>query len=183
MPLALVDFFDLRYDHRHKSPVIFLKDANKDKYLPVWIGELEASSIELAAIRRAPPRPLTHDLFIDVLHQLGAHFERIVIDRLESKTYYATLFLEYDGRTLPIDCRPSDAIALALRENARIYVEEDLMYNIRFVELSDQAALEEEGGEDSDDFSPETDEMAGPEDDSHFQDFLRRISPSDFKSG
>lgn len=181
MPLALVDFFDLRYDHRHKSPVIFLKDANKDKYLPVWIGELEASSIELAVIHRAPPRPLTHDLFVDVLRQLGVHFDRVEIDRLESKTYYATLYLEYDGRTFPVDCRPSDAIALALRENVRIYVEEDLMYNIRFVELSEQAAMDEEPGEDEDDGEPDIEEP-GFEDEARFQDFLRNISPSDFKN-
>lgn len=181
MPLALVDFFDLRYDHRHKSPVIFLKDASKDKYLPVWIGELEASSIELAVIRRSPPRPLTHDLFVEVLHQLGVNFDRVEIDRLESKTYYATLYLEHEGRTFPVDCRPSDAIALALRENVRIYVEEDLMYNIRFVELSDQASMEDDLSDDDED-APEIEER-GPGDEEGFQDFLRRISPSDFKSG
>lgn len=181
MPLALVDFFDLRYDHQHKSPVIFLKDANKDKYLPVWIGELEASSIELAVIRRSPPRPLTHDLFVEVMHQLGAHFDRVEIDRLKDKTYYATIYIEYDGRTIPVDSRPSDAIALALRENVRIYVEEDLMYNIRFVELSEQAMADEEPSEDDEEDEPGLEEP-GFEDEARFQDFLRGISPSDFKN-
>ena len=179
MSLTLVDFFDLRYDHRNKSPVIFLKDVRKEKYLPVWIGELEASSIELAAIRRNAPRPLTHDLFVSVLHQLGAHIDRVVIDRLESKTYFATLILEHDGRTMEVDSRPSDAIALALRENVRIFVDEDLMYGIKFVELSEPGALEDD---EDDDQEPEAEHPAGPEDEEEFLDFLKRISPSDFKN-
>jgi hypothetical protein len=181
MALALVDFYGLRYDHQHGSPVVFLKDAYNEKYLPVWIGELEASSIELAVIRRAAPRPLTHDLFVSVLHDLGARVEKLVIDRLENKTYFATLILDQDGRTLEIDCRPSDGIALALRENVRIYVDEDLMYHIRFVELSEQEAMEavqaDEPGEERDE---EEERVRG--DDLSFRNFLKRISPSDFKN-
>lgn len=184
MSLALVDFFGLRYDHQHQSPVIFLKDAHKEKYLPVWIGALEAGSIELAHTRRTPPRPFTHDLFAAVLRELGAHVRKLIIDRLEDTTYYATMYLEQDGRVLEIDCRPSDGIALALREGAPIYVDEDLMYNIRFVELSEQEALDEmetgepEGDDDEEDDTP----PAVLQDDSAFQDFLRRITPSDFKN-
>lgn len=175
MALARVDFFDLRYDHRHKSPVIFLKDAENEKYLPVWIGELEASSIESAVIHKVPQRPLTHDLFVSVLSELGAKVERVVIDRLESRTYYATLFLEHGDGTMEVDCRPSDAVALALRSDASIFVAEELMYNIKFVELR-------EGGEES---AIEFESAPGPETQQEefasFQDFLKNITPTDFK--
>jgi bifunctional DNase/RNase len=167
MPLAEVDFFDLRYDHRHKSPVLFLKDAQREKYLPVWIGELEANSIELAVVKRDVPRPLTHDLLLSVLHDLGGNLQRVVIDRLESRTYYATLVVEHDGRLVHVDCRPSDAIALALRERVAIFVDDELMYSIKFVEISEG---DEEGDDDSE-----------PMDYDSFQDFLKQISPGDFK--
>ncbi|MDQ3024309.1 MAG: bifunctional nuclease family protein [bacterium] len=166
MPLAEVDFFDLRYDHRHKSPVLFLKDAQREKYLPVWIGELEANSIELAVVKRDVPRPLTHDLLLNVMHDLGGNLQRVVIDRLDNRTYYATLVVEHDGRLIHVDCRPSDGIALALRERVAIFVDDDLMYSIKFVEISE--------GE-------EEDEDAEPMDYDSFQDFLKQISPTDFK--
>jgi bifunctional DNase/RNase len=172
MALALVDYFDLRYDHRNKSPVLFLKDADRDKYLPVWIGELEANSIEFAVIGKPSPRPLTHDLLMTVLHSVGARISRVVIDRLESRTYYAHLFIDLQGREQEFDCRPSDAIALALREGARIFVDEHLMYSIKFVELN------EADGSDGEEDSDEPFEVA---DESSFQEFLRSIKPSDFK--
>ncbi len=178
MPLARVDYFDLRYDSHHKTPVLFLKDADQDRFLPVWIGELEASSIELAVIHKSAPRPLTHDLFAQVLHDLGARIVKVVIDRLESRTYYASLHLEHNGRELVVDCRPSDGVALALRENVAILVDDELMYNIKFVEataqdIEDEAGdlLHERDGEDS--FEEETVEG--------FQDFLRTIRPQDFQ--
>jgi len=176
MPLARVDFFDLRYDHRHRSPVLFLKDADQDKYLPVWIGELEASSIELAVIRKSAPRPLTHDLFINVLRDLGVRLVKVIIDRLESRTYYATMYLEWDGRTITVDSRPSDAIALALRENVMIYVDDELMYNIKFVEMSEADAEEAAQSGESIESS-----LGVEAEDEGFKDFLKRISPADFK--
>ena len=173
MALAKVGFYDLRYDHRHRSPVLFLKDAERDKYLPVWIGELEASSIELAVIRKSAPRPLTHDLFATVLRELGVHVRKVVIDRLESRTYYATIYLDQDGELHTVDCRPSDAVAIALRENCEIFVDDDLMYNIKFVELEESEVASEE--------EEDTDLPAEAADEESFQEFLRRITPSDFK--
>lgn len=175
MALAKVGFYDLRYDHRHRSPVLFLKDAERDKYLPVWIGELEASSIELAVIRKSAPRPLTHDLFATVLRELGIGVRKVVIDRLESRTYYATIYLDRDGDLHTVDCRPSDAVAIALRENCEIFVDDELMYNIKFVELEDSAVADDE---DEDINLPEQ-----AADEESFQQFLKRITPSDFKDG
>jgi bifunctional DNase/RNase len=146
--------------------VLFLKDADRDRFLPIWIGDGEANSIELAVAPNRPPRPLTHDLFSTLLDRTGVQLLRVVIDRLESRTYFAKLHLEHDGAPMLIDCRPSDAVAIALRENVRMYVDEELMYNIKFVELSE--ADEEEEDEVSED---------------SFQDFLRQISPTDFREG
>ena len=171
MPFARVDYFDLRYDSHHKSPVLFLKDADEDRFLPVWIGELEASSIELAVIHKAAPRPLTHDLFAGVLRSLGARIVKVVIDRLESRTYYASLHLEHAGRELVVDCRPSDGVALALRENVAILVDDELMYNIKFVEA--------EPGDADEDGAEVLHEGEGEEE--GFQDFLRTIRPQDFQ--
>jgi bifunctional DNase/RNase len=182
MPLAKVDFFDLRYDHKNDSPVLFLKDAERDKFLPVWIGALEANSIELAVMHKRAPRPLTHDLITNLLHRTGVQLLRVIIDKLEARTYFATLHFEQDGEPLLIDCRPSDAIAIALRENVRIYVEDGLMYNIKFVELT-EADVDEDGmGLDVDDDGyREADEASLNED--VFQNFLRNISPTDFREG
>ena len=116
-----------------------------------------------------------------MLHDLGARVEKLVIDRLENKTYFATLILDQDGRTLEVDCRPSDGIALALRENVHIYVDEDLMYHIRFVELSEQEAMEAMQADEPGDEGDEEERVR--EDDLSFRNFLKRISPSDFKSG
>ena len=169
MALALVDYFDLRYDRQHRSPILFLKDVESEKYLPVWIGDLEARSIEDAYYQRTLERPLTHDLFVDVLATVAVSLDRVVIDRLDQGTYFATMFMDHEGSVREVDCRPSDAVAIALRMNARIYVEEDLMYRIKFVELR-------EGEVDDDDA-----DAVHEEDPESFQDFLRNISPADFR--
>ena len=178
MALHKVDFLGLRYDHRHKSPVLFLKDIEREKYLPVWIGELEANSIELAVIRKAAPRPLTHDLVSIILGNLDARITKVVIDRLEDRTYYAALHLYHNGEVKIIDCRPSDAVAIALRENSEIYVDDELMYSIKFVEIEEQAL-------DTDDLPPvvEAVEEQSEGDEEGFKEFLNRISPTDFKEG
>lgn len=177
MALHKVDFLGLRYDHRHRSPVLFLKDVEQEKYLPVWIGELEANSIELAVIRKAAPRPLTHDLISHILGKLNASISKVVIDRLEDRTYYATLHLYQAGEIKVIDCRPSDAVAIALREDSEIFVDDELMYSIKFVEIEEGEVPEEvESAMESEIEAPETDDQS-------FKEFLDRISPTDFKDG
>lgn len=175
MPLAKVNFFDLRYDQRHRSPVLFLKDSDNDKFLPVWIGELEANSIELAVIHKNAPRPLTHDLFSSVLRALDVRVRKVIIDRLESRTYFATLYILQGDATHTVDCRPSDAIAIALRENAEIFVDDKLMYNIKFVELDESDVVDPDALAEVE-TAPD---IEAPQED--FHEFLRRISPTDFK--
>ncbi len=101
--------------------VVILKELDRDRYLPIWIGPWEANAIAMKLQGLSPERPLTHDLFATTLDQLGIAIQRVVIADLADETYHARLFLEAQGRTYEIDARPSDAIALAVRAGVRIF--------------------------------------------------------------
>ena len=101
--------------------VVILKEAERDRYLPIWIGPWEASAIAMKLQGLVPERPLTHDLFASVLEELGVRVDRVVISTLAEETFHARLYLEHDGRTVEIDSRPSDALALAVRSGIRIF--------------------------------------------------------------
>ncbi len=107
--------------------VVILKDAEHERYLPIWIGAWEASAIAMRLQGVAPERPLTHDLFAASLAALGARIERVVISELAEETYHARLFIELDGRTVEVDARPSDAIALAVRGSVTIFAAEEVL--------------------------------------------------------
>ncbi len=117
--------------------VVILKDTERDRYLPIWIGPWEASAIAMRLQGLAPERPLTHDLFAATLEELGVRIDRVVISALAEETFHARLFLEHAGRVLEIDSRPSDALALAVRSGVRIFAAEDVL---------DQAGLGGEAG-------------------------------------
>jgi len=116
--------------------VVILKEAARDRYLPIWIGPWEASAIAMKLQGLTPERPLTHDLFAATLEELGARVDRVVISDLADETFHARLVLERDGRTVDVDARPSDALALAVRAGTRIFAAEAVL---------DQAALGGEG--------------------------------------
>jgi uncharacterized protein len=116
--------------------VVILKDAARDRYLPIWIGPWEASAIAMKLQGLTPERPLTHDLFAATLEELGARVDRVVISDLADETFHARLVLVRDGRTVDVDARPSDALALAVRTSTRIFAAETVL---------DQAALGGEG--------------------------------------
>ena len=118
--------------------VVILKESERDRYLPIWIGPWEASAIAMRLQGLTPERPLTHDLFATTLEQLGANVERVVISELADETFHARIFLERDGRTVEVDARPSDALALAVRVGRP-----DLR---RAEAVLDQAALGADGG-------------------------------------
>lgn len=92
------------------------------RFMPIWIGMTEAAQIGLALEDIRLPRPLTHDLFIDALTNLDTYVDHVLITDVKNSTFYATLTLRHHGRLIELDARPSDAIALALKQNARIYV-------------------------------------------------------------
>ena len=107
--------------------VVILKDTERERYLPIWIGPWEASAIAMRLQGLAAERPLTHDLFIGALSELGVRINRVVIAELADETYHARLVLERDGVEVELDARPSDSLALAVRTDTRILVAEEVL--------------------------------------------------------
>jgi hypothetical protein len=107
--------------------VVILKDLERERFLPIWIGPWEANAIAMKLQGLTPERPLTHDLFAGVLEELGATIREVVIADLADETFRARILLEADGRIHEIDSRPSDALALAVRTGVRIYAAEEVL--------------------------------------------------------
>lgn len=106
--------------------VLVLEEVNGPRLLPVWIGLYEGGSIGMALAGQKFPRPLTHDLLLEAIKKLGAQLEKIVITGLKDSTFYADVYIRRDGQEVVLDARPSDSIALAVRENSPIYVAEEV---------------------------------------------------------
>lgn len=109
------------------TPIVILKDLEDNDALPIWIGLLEASSIATAIENIQTPRPMTHDLLKNILDKLKAEVVKIEVNDLKENTFYAVLHLKAKGEKFTIDSRPSDAIAIALRTGAPIFVEESVI--------------------------------------------------------
>jgi bifunctional DNase/RNase len=107
--------------------VVILKDLERERFLPIWIGPWEANAIAMKLQGMTPERPLTHDLFTGVLAELGASIREVVIVDLADETFHARILLETGGRVLEVDSRPSDALALAVRAGVRIYAAEAVL--------------------------------------------------------
>ncbi|HWQ35133.1 MAG TPA: bifunctional nuclease family protein [Blastocatellia bacterium] len=117
----------LLMDPTTNSPIVILKDVNSDVMLPIWVGPYEANSIASEIEKVAPQRPMTHDLLRNVISQFGATVTRVVVTELRENTFYAVIELLFDGKTVLIDSRPSDAIALALRADCPIFVRDEVV--------------------------------------------------------
>jgi len=124
----------LHVDPITNMPIVFLRETDGERVLPIWIGISEANAIAQQIEKVQPPRPMTHDLLKNVIDELGGRLERIVVSDLKDNTFYATLQLRSEHGTLIVDARPSDAIALALRSGARIFVEEAVIQGARSLE-------------------------------------------------
>ena len=147
------------HETRTGSPIVVLHDKENRKALPIWIGSAEASAIIRKIENLSVARPMTHDLIINIIEKSGYKLDRIEINDVEKDTYYATLFLTNDeGKTLEIDSRPSDAIAVAIRVDAPIFVTANVISNGSV--STDSAKDEEEAQE--------------------FKKFVQSIKPSDF---
>jgi len=149
-----VEVMGVRVEMPSNQPIVLLKESDGPRYLPIWLGAVEATAIAFAQQEVLPPRPLTHDLFKDVLTQLGAKLNDVYLTELKDGVFYAQLNFE-EGQA--ISARPSDAIALALRIGAPILASEDLL-NEAGIEIPDQAEDEVE----------------------RFKEFLDQINPEDF---
>lgn len=127
----------LLFDPRSSMYILLLKEVKGNRNLPIWIGKPEADSIALALGKVVTPRPLTHDLLKSIIENLNAKITRIVITEIQDNTYYALIYVDDGGKELPIDSRPSDAVAVALRTNSAIFVEEDVIGVKRTDELEE----------------------------------------------
>ena len=107
--------------------VVILREVGTERYLPIWIGPFEADAITVALQGMEVPRPLTHDLLADMIETLGARVSHVIVNDLRNDTFYATIVLDLHGDEIEVDSRPSDAIALAVRVNAPIFVAEHVM--------------------------------------------------------
>jgi len=118
------------------SPVVFLRNIENEKkrLLPIWIGQSEAIAIHLQLKDELPPRPFAHDLMKNIIEALSATVESIYVHSLKDRTFFALINLTVGQETLQIDARPSDSIALALRSNAPIFVEEEIIAKNSFAE-------------------------------------------------
>ena len=147
-------------DVRTNSPIVVLHDLDNRKALPIWIGSAEASAIIRCIEGLVVARPMTHDLATNIIEKTGYTLDRVEINDVEKETYYATLFLTKEGEeTLEIDARPSDAIALAMRAEAPIFVTANVLMN----------------------GSVSTDSAKDAEEAQEFKDFIQNIKPSDFE--
>ena len=122
------------------TPIVILRDKEGQKVLPIWVGIFEANAIALQIENIATPRPMTHDLLRNVIHDLKAEVQKIVVCDLQENTFYALIYLELNGSTVAIDARPSDAIALALRTRAPIFVEDTVIDNAKTVDFTTEKA-------------------------------------------
>jgi bifunctional DNase/RNase len=130
----------LMVDPITNMPIVILRDKEGQKVLPIWVGIFEANAIALQIENVSTPRPMTHDLLRNVIEDLQASVQKIVVCDLQENTFYALIYLSLNGNTVAIDSRPSDAIALALRTRAPIFVEETVIDNAKTVDASSEEA-------------------------------------------
>ena len=165
----------LGLDPLSNTPVLILQELDGQRVLPIWIGPGEASAIamQLADMRFA--RPLTHDLLASVLSGLGGKLQRVIITRVAESTYYAELVIEREDDYISVDARPSDSIAVALRADARMFAEDELLERAS-IEIEDDSTsftLESASSESEQGTAPfaNADEL---------NEYLRRLNPEDF---
>src|SRR5512142_145128 len=134
----------LMMDPVSNMPIVVLKDIEGDAVLPIWVGIYEANAIALEIEKVTTPRPMTHDLLKNVLTSLDAHVHKVVVSDLRDDTFYAVIWLERAGKIISIDSRPSDALALALRVDCPIFVEDEVLKSSRLASaVNDRVSSDE----------------------------------------
>jgi bifunctional DNase/RNase len=130
----------LMVDPVTNMPIVILRDKEGERVLPIWVGIFEANAIALQIENIATPRPMTHDLLRNVIRDLNGAVVKVVVSDLKDTTFYALIYLQIDGQVVAIDARPSDAIALALRTQAPIFVEEHVIESAKTVDFKAESA-------------------------------------------
>jgi len=149
----------VRVELPSNQPIVLLKEVDGERYLPIWIGAVEATAIAFALQGIQTPRPMTHDLLRDILNTTNTAVERIVINDLVEQTFFATITMAANSGNSEVSSRPSDAIALAVRINAPIFASEEVLEQAG-IELKDEEETEVE----------------------KFREFLDQVQPEDFAS-
>lgn len=168
-----VELVGVRVDSPSSAPMVRLRELGEGgRSLSIYIAQPEATAIALALEGVETPRPLTHDLFCNVLDELGASLDEVVVTEIRGTTYYAELHLDVDGEELSVSSRPSDAIALAVRAGCPIYVDDEVLEVGGFVEHDDEASE-----------APPAPVADPDEVVEEFRQFIDRISPDDFDPG
>ena len=126
------------------SPIVLLREREGERYLPIWIGAMEATAIAFALQGIVTARPMTHDLMKNILESVEAKVEKIVVNDLRDNTFFALIHIRLGEEEITVDSRPSDAIALALRVGAPIFVEEDVVRRAKNVEVAPKEADDQE---------------------------------------
>jgi bifunctional DNase/RNase len=134
----------LMMDPVTNMPIVILKDVNGTAVLPIWVGIYEANAIALEIEKVSTPRPMTHDLLKNLLLGLEIRVDKIVVNDLKDDTFYALIWLERAGQVISIDSRPSDALALALRVDCPIYVEDEVLKNSKVSSAASDKVSNEE---------------------------------------
>jgi uncharacterized protein len=158
-----MSIYGINLDLFSSSPIVILKVEDENRYLPIWIGQPEARSILMKLQNQEFSRPLTHDLAVNLVAELGGSMVKVTVTELRDQTFFAVISVEIDGRTIEIDSRPSDAIALAVRAGAEIFAADDV--------IEEAAVVFEEAMEEA----PEEEVV------DKFKDWMNRVSPEDFK--
>jgi hypothetical protein len=134
----------LMMDPVTNMPIVVLKDAQGTAILPIWVGVYEANAIALEIEKVQTPRPMTHDLLKNLLLGLSVRVHKVVVNELRDDTFYALIWMERDGQLMSVDSRPSDALALALRVDCPIFVEEDVLKNSKIASAITEKSSNEE---------------------------------------
>src|SRR4051812_43726286 len=153
--------YGVSFDMVGKQPIVLLKTVDSNKFLPIWIGHPEAAAILMKLQGATTPRPMTHDLMVDMLGELDVRCTQVAVTELRDNTFFASITLAINGRELEIDSRPSDALALAVRSGAPIFAAEDVIA---------ESAIE---------FEHEVEDTEEVVD--RFKEFLDQVTPEDFK--
>ena len=154
-----LELVGVRVELPHNQPIVLLKEREGTRFLPIWIGPVEATSIAFALQGVVTARPMTHDLLNDVLRALDVEIERVVVTDLRDGTFYADIHMDKAGEDVVVSSRPSDAIALAVRATVPIFAEESVLTDAG-IEIEDDEEQEVE----------------------RFKSFLDTVSPEDFRS-
>jgi len=172
--LVQVKVQSLGLERSTNQPVLILQELDGDRVLPIYIGPAEASAIAMRLASMEFARPLTHDLLVSILQGLGGSVQKVIITKVEMMTYYAELIVRRNGQVFSVDARPSDSIAVALRVDASIFVQEELLEQAS-IEIADEESAN--AVDPSDAMPRDLSEPMGP---AELEAYLRRLNPEDF---